>query len=252
MGMLPHRHPHLAPWKGIALVSEGKSSQSHSRQLEYRVRSKAEELQEGRCWHLEAFAPLNPDMMWDWHSESSPHPYLSRKQEQSNSIPSPYLPNSNYWPSDACQALAWGLRLSHQPPGVEIGAESTSSCGPGCTLVHIYINKEWVQHIATCCCGLQFKTTTSERSQCLCPHCYCKNECHVYFSRVYVYLSPCCRYAFQNAAMVAAQKWPGKRVLKDLYHTFYPTLMGLTLGISKHLRTVLINERIRTNRNPWQ
>lgn len=54
----------------------------------------AEELKEGQCWHLKAFAPLNLDMMWDWHSESSLHPHLSRKQEQSSYIPSPYLPNS--------------------------------------------------------------------------------------------------------------------------------------------------------------
>lgn len=215
MGMLPHRHPHPTPWKGVALVSEGKSSQSHSRKLEYWVRSKAEELKEGRCWHLEAFAPLNPDMMWDRHSESSPHPYLSRKQEQSNYIPSPYLPSSNYWTSDACQALSWGLRLSHQPPGVETGAESTSSCGPGCTLVHFYINKGWVQHIATCCCGLQLKTTTSERP-CLCPHCYCKNECQAYFSRVYVYLPPYISKCSNGCSSEVARKESSQRFIPHL------------------------------------
>lgn len=94
MGMLPHRHPHPTTWKGVTLVLEGKSSQLPSRQLEFWVRSKAEELKEGRCQHLEAFAPLNPDMMWDWHSESLLHPHLSRKQEQLSYIPSPYLPNS--------------------------------------------------------------------------------------------------------------------------------------------------------------
>lgn len=215
--MLPHRHPHPTTWKGVTLVLEGKSSQLPSRQLEFWVRSKAEELKEGRCQHLEAFVPLNPDMMWDWHFESLLHPHLSRKQEQSGYIPSPYLPNSELLNTRCMPGPSRGLRLSHQPPGVEIGADSASACGPRCTAVHSCIHKGWAQHIATHCCGLQFKTTSE--SQCLCPHCYCRNDFHESFSRVYVYLSPCCRCAFQNAATVGGQKWPGEREFSKIYTT---------------------------------
>ena len=44
-----------------------------------------------------------------------------------------------------------------------------------------------------------------------------------------------------------------EREFSKIYnHTFYPAPMGLTLGISKHLHTIMVNERIRTNRNPCQ